>query len=156
LRHGRYYDTLRGCLSRKTGDHAIADDIAARAFERLWRWEDRGRAVTDPQGFVWRAALGLLVDHWRTESRREEFPAGLGPELDSLAIGSSHTYEDALFTESFDSALRALPEPERGAFILTELRGLTVREASAHTDTPPTTVFRASEAARTYIAKEIT
>jgi RNA polymerase sigma factor (sigma-70 family) len=88
-----------------------------------------------------------------------EIPYGLDLEpvyeQQQLALGRTLTLEAVEFQHDFDRALRALPAPERDAFILTQLRGLTVRDAADELDVSYRTVARRAEAARTLIREEI-
>jgi RNA polymerase sigma factor (sigma-70 family) len=75
--------------------------------------------------------------------------------FDSLGGASALTFEDAEFRYDFDLAVRGLPENERDAFIVTELRGLSEREAADVLDTSQPTVHRRAEAARNQLREEI-
>jgi len=59
-----------------------------------------------------------------------------------------------LADELYDSLLKLNGE-ERDAWILTELRGLTVREAADVLGTSFKTIHRRAEAARNYMQKEL-
>lgn len=63
--------------------------------------------------------------------------------------------EDQLFASDFDGALRDLDQPERDAFLLTELRGLPSREAAALLGISHTTVVSRRELATATVRKEI-
>ena len=56
---------------------------------------------------------------------------------------------------TLNDSLRVLGQEERDAFILTELRGLTEREAADVLDSSQPTVHRRAEAARNYIRREL-
>ncbi|MDE2101492.1 MAG: hypothetical protein KGL39_29875 [Patescibacteria group bacterium] len=56
---------------------------------------------------------------------------------------------------TLNDSLRVLGQDERDAFILTELRGLTEREAANVLDSSQPTVHRRAEAARNYIRREL-
>lgn len=101
------------------------------------------------------------MDEYRR--RLTEIPSGLDLAHltdalgdDALALGRPLTIEAVDFQHDFDRALRALPAPERDAFILTQLRGLTVRDAADELDVSYRTVARRAESARTLIREEIT
>lgn len=101
---------------------------------------------------------GLAIDEYRRRGR--ETPTGLldavePPDADLLPRVHDLTPETDEFRTGFDLALRALPEPERDAFILTDLRGLDQREAGDVLGTSQPTVHRRAEAARFYLAKEL-
>jgi DNA-directed RNA polymerase specialized sigma24 family protein len=93
-------------------------------------------------------------------NRRQEEPIGLIPDLaeleESLATGRGLPLSLASFPEDFDYAVRGLPESERDAFILTDLRGLTVREAADVLDVSKSTVDRWADAARDLLGEELT
>lgn len=132
------------------------------------------KAEGDPaslEALVHMEALNLRRDTLRRYAR--ELPVGQGPELhDRLhpkdapyrpsTAGELHltapralTIEGAEFHAGFDRAVRALPELERDAYILTELRGLTVREAAAVLGVGKSSVDRLRQAALTSIREEI-
>lgn len=98
---------------------------------------------------------GLLIDAYRRRNLSREFPVGLLHELDGLANGSYEIPEEPSFPDEFDEAVRGLGDPERDAFILTELRGLTVRETADVLDSSKSTVARRAEAATHSIREEI-
>ncbi len=56
---------------------------------------------------------------------------------------------------TLNDSLRQLDAEARDAFILTELRGLTEREAAGVLDMSQPTVHRRAEAARNYIREEL-
>jgi RNA polymerase sigma factor (sigma-70 family) len=56
---------------------------------------------------------------------------------------------------TLNDSLHRLDAQARDAFILTELRGLTEREAADVLDTSQPTVHRRAEAARNYIREEL-
>jgi RNA polymerase sigma factor (sigma-70 family) len=137
-------------------DNDTAQDAAALVFAKLASAVEQGN--TDPARL-----LPLIVNEvaWkgaRDAARRREEPAGLAAdiaELLELGIARPLTYAEHRFTADFDTAIRALEDETRDAFILTELRGLTTREAGDVLDTSHTTVRRRAEAARLTVRREI-
>jgi DNA-directed RNA polymerase specialized sigma24 family protein len=103
---------------------------------------------------------GLAIDEYRRRGR--EIPAGLARDLDDLLEYDQlprvmpFTADTDEFRTGFDLALRDVPDDERDAYILTDLRGLTTREASGVLDTSHVTVHRRAEAARTFIREGLT
>lgn len=99
----------------------------------------------------------LLVDEVRRRER--ELPLGLltemEPALESATVRPARPLPQHLasFPDDFDLAVRELPEPERDAFILTELRGLTSREAAEVLDVDQSTVVRRNGRARELITE---
>ena len=148
---------------RVLGDDVGAEEVMAQTFARLAeRVERDGADYREPDD--WRELLGLFahglaIDEYR---RRQRDPLPLGHAADmehlfehELPLGRPMTLERAEFHVDFDRALRGLPAPERDAFILTELRGLSVRDAADALGGHYRTVARRAEAARTLIRKEL-
>lgn len=108
-----------------------AEDYTQRVFERLLRYA----GVREPTALMRVVARGLLNDAYRQAAARprdlswEELIGETGDGLDHLP--QFQTYDEYAFAEDFDSAVRALDDEPRDAFILGELRGLTSREAGA-------------------------
>lgn len=127
-------------------DPYAAEDLTAQAFVQVVAALQKRDAVTKPAGYLMRTAQRLLVDEVRR--RKREQPSGLLTEMEPALEGANTRPARPLpqhlasFPDAFDNALRALPEPERDAFILTELRGLTTREAGEVLGVSRTTVSR--------------
>lgn len=131
---------------RILGDRAAAEDVAAEAVTRVVEGK--------PEHLLPLIVHGLAVDEYRR--RGKEIPAGfLRDDNLELSQGQPLSFEDAEFHADFDTVLRELEEPERDAFILTELRGLTVREAADVLDTSKDTVHRRAERARLTVREEL-
>jgi RNA polymerase sigma-70 factor (ECF subfamily) len=130
---------------RILGDRASAEDVASEAVTRIAEGAD-----AEHLGLI---VHGLAVDEYRR--RGKEFPVDAQVLLDTLDQVDAWTIEDVRFHADFDRAVRVLPEPERDAFILTDLRGLTQREAADVLDTSQMTTQRRAERARQTIREEI-
>lgn len=113
-----------------------AEDIAAEAFAEM---AETGGAGT---GLLYRRAQSRAVNL---------LVRGEAPSLDR---------DDALYTTELrvdlTRAIGTLPCREREAFALTELRGLTEREAALQLGISQPTVHRLVEAARTLLRQELT
>lgn len=136
-------------------DDAAAEDVAMETMIRAGQKIEDGVPLDEVADLVTVIAYGLAVD----EYRRGEIPAGLGDRPDQLGAlldaRSVSDFEAADFSLSHDLGLRGLDSAPRDAYILTELRGLTVREAAGVLDTPRNTVHRRAEAARTQIKEAL-
>jgi len=147
-------------LARKhTNDYHTAEDIVADAFIALWRKIERGEDIENAAGLLRTTVVSRARDHHR--NHRREVLAGGFEELAAVADYAATTpsptddYDDLQFRGAFDNAVRAMEEDTRDPFILTELRGLTVREAGTILDVDPATVSRRAEAARTHVRREL-
>ncbi len=141
---------MRSYLRKKLGD-AEAEDATALVFVRLAAAYDAGR---DPN-------VGLVVNEVVYDTAREmsqrpitvEPARWAGEHVLHLVVPDTQDRYD--FREAFDGALRALPGDEQEAFILTELRGLSSREAEGVLGTSYRTIHRRAENARLTVRKEL-
>jgi DNA-directed RNA polymerase specialized sigma24 family protein len=124
--------------------------VTARSFVRLAEAMAAGRAE-DPEALLPLITHGLIVDEQRATYRR---PSPVGLDVERGVTGLT-PLSLATFADKFNEALRALPDDARDAFILTELRGLTVREAADILGVHYATVSRHSEAAITSLREEL-
>lgn len=128
-------------------------DAVAAALERM---VVEGSA--DPDRFK-----AIVVSEARTlrtktlRTRRQEAPIGLLTDLAELEESLAHGGRGLrpFFAESFDTAVRDLPDDERDAWVLTELRGITDREAAEHLGVSHMTVNRRRKQAVIRIREEL-
>lgn len=141
---------LRRELTRTVGAVA-AEEIVAEAITRLARLDDLG---SEPERVFATTARNLAINHWHREQAR---PDGTSLEgLGEAGFGPSFLpHRHATLAGDLYDALYELPAVQREAFILTELRGLTVREAAAHLGVSKTTVADRAEAARIYLERTL-
>jgi RNA polymerase sigma-70 factor (ECF subfamily) len=115
----QYYDELRRFLSSKLRNREDADEIAQESFARMLALED-GYHVRHPRGFLYRTALNLTVDAFRTSLPRagqmdeitmaEDLPSETpGPE--SIVYGQQRLGQ-------LKKAIAELPPKCRQAFLL--------------------------------------
>lgn len=148
------YDNVRSQAQRMLRDPAAAEDVAMQAFVKLGERMERG-TVDRPAALLQTLLHGLTVDLIRSADAR--------PKLVPLEDADNHAgvrrpflgVDQASLPSDFNAAVRGLPEPERDAFILTELRGLTVREAAEVMDTSKSSVDRLAQSALTTIREEL-
>ena len=142
------YERLATYLSRHS-DPETGEDLASEAFARL-----AAREVASVD-LLWRVGLNALTDWQRNRSTRPDILTNHDGVLDfhheldrsprSIAFT---TLDHSLFRADFDRAFRALPRPLAEAFTLTELRGLTARDAAAVLSLSQPTVTRRAVLAR--------
>lgn len=125
---------------------ADAQDAVDEAFAEMMR-----RDCPATERNLWRLALDAAYEIG-LRHRREYETVEAQAVLSGVAIPGIET---AIFRADFDRAVRQLPEDERSAFALTELRGLTVREAAGVLGESRSTIQRRCEAARTYLREEL-
>ena len=149
-----YRGELEAYFRRNLPDPTEAEDFAQRVFEKLLTY---GPAVREPVGLLRVTAKNLLANAYReaaAKSRDLSWEQLIGPDgsgLDHLQQFQVHDFDDASFATDFDSAVRGLAEAPRDAFILSELRGLTSREAGARLGVSHTTAASRRESATAQI-----
>ncbi len=65
----KHADTLRGYLARKVRDPQLAADLVSGELPAPA--EGHRRALDNSQGYLYRTASNLLIDHIRQEARRK-------------------------------------------------------------------------------------
>lgn len=145
------YERLAAYLSRHS-DPETGEDLASEAFAKL-----AANPAADPAPALWRNALGLLSDWRRNRSTRPDTLTGIpvGSERRQGGEARNFSIEAAMFRADFDRAFRALPPPCAEAFALTELRGLTTREAEQITGVSRPTLSRRAALARSILKEEL-
>ncbi|MEX1366823.1 MAG: sigma-70 family RNA polymerase sigma factor [Nannocystaceae bacterium] len=122
-------EDVRRLVRRRVDDPAVRDDLVQ---EVLLRVHDRRDQLLDDErlaGWVRRIAANVISDHYRRGRRRD--PEALPEELAAPRPDSADDPTDrALLAAWLGVTVRALPEHHREVLELTELQGLTQREAA--------------------------
>jgi DNA-directed RNA polymerase specialized sigma24 family protein len=136
---------------RILGDFASAEDVAAEAVSRLV-----AGSSPDYLGLI---VNGLALDEY--DRRKRFIPYGDMTrdhgllDIDQLPHVQYLTPAAASFRRGFDTGVRALPSADRDAFLLTDVRGLTEREAAHILGTSQPTVHRLRDTARLFLKETI-
>jgi RNA polymerase sigma factor (sigma-70 family) len=146
----REYERVVRVAKRRVRDAGHAEDIAMTAFSKLGEAMER-RPVPDPARLLEIILFGLIADVARKAPTRAK--EVLTDELFEPGVQASFTGVD--FPAVFDNAVRGLEKPERDAFILTELRGLTLPEAAGVLNIARSTLALRDKAAREALRKEL-
>ena len=107
-------------VERRTGDHGIAEEIAAETF--LVAWSKRDRAdITLP--WLYRTAAHKIGDFYKRSRRKRAAEGALVRLAEEPPVGVSTLDRLALA-----AAMKALASREREVLMLTYWEGLTARE----------------------------
>lgn len=152
---GPLYEERRGELVRHVeriiGPWA-AEDVAHDAFLAISRAIMAGKTLADAEAMLWPTAARLALNHIRDEAWEEAMDlTTISDRIEVPALSA----ESGLFGSGLNDALDAMPNDYRSAWVLTELRGLSGREAGELLGIDQSTVSRRSEMARRYIVKEL-
>ena len=124
--------TLRPFVARRVRSSADIDDVVQEVFLRMQRGIGGLRDADRFGPWVYRVARSAIADHHRHVARH---PVGDGPaDAEPAAPASDEADEDAAARDlaAYVAPFVALlPSPYREALTLTELEGLTQKEAAA-------------------------
>jgi len=108
------------------GDWSLGDDLVQEALIRCYpRWERITSSGQEPQNYVRKALVRLVIDHSRRASRRE-VPV---PAVPDKAEPSSPDLADVI------AALGEMPAGQRAVVVLRYWEGLSVTETAHCTGT---------------------
>lgn len=124
-------EALRGFVLRLVGDEVLAEDLTQETFLRAGRTASPCRKTAAEQAWLYRIALNLVRDHFRSQARAPI----LVPDDSSLAQRPSEedVEQGVLQTEMSDCVLEylyTLPSPQQEILILHDMIGLTHSEIS--------------------------
>ena len=141
-------------LFRVVGSHEDAEDLAQEVFVRLFESLDRFREEGSFEGWLFRIALRIGLDHQRRRGRGLAFV-----ELDTASIGAfaferpeSECSRRELLRQ-LRAAIDRLPPKLRIALVLRVLEGLEYSEIAAATGLRPGTVRTQVMKARRLLAR---
>ncbi len=131
-----------------TGDVAEAEDLVQETLVRTWRHWQRVSRLENPGGWARHVLDNLAVDSWRRRASRNR-RAGL--ELRSTTAVAAPATEPLELV----AALRALPEQQRQAVVLSAVVGLTTDEIAEEMSTTAATVRSWLSRARAAVSSEL-
>ncbi len=135
-----------------------AEDVVQIVFTNAYRSVLAGRVPRSREAWLFQATRNACMNRLRTRRRKG---AGTLDGNDRPEVAAAHTTEDALLdrlhVQAFWRAVDALPEPQRQAIILREIRGASYREIAQRMDTTESAVesliFRARSGIRRTIPR---
>jgi RNA polymerase sigma-70 factor, ECF subfamily len=120
-----FSDRLRLFIRRRVADDAVADDILQDVFMRIYTQLGSLRDMSRLESWVYQIARNAIIDHYRSRGDDNEIPE---------SIAAPEAWEEATAATSLAPSVTAfldcLPDKYREALLLTELKGLTQKEAS--------------------------
>ncbi len=120
---------LRPYIARRLASPADVDDVLQNVFLRIQRGLENLRDDERFGAWVYRVAKSAIVDHQRARARRRE----LGVQLDAPASADEDEVDqlERDLVECVALFVGRLPSPYRQAVTLTELEGLSQKDAAA-------------------------
>jgi RNA polymerase sigma-70 factor, ECF subfamily len=121
--YDEYSTRIYSYIYHRTGDAAAAEDLTGDVFVRMLEALQTERAwTTSLQGWLYRIAHNLVVDHFRRQSKRD------GPELDERWMSSDDpttSFEGLFSSHQLRTAMRFLTEEQRQVIVLKFAEGLS-------------------------------
>ena len=134
LVEGSYDQVWRLCA--RLVDDQCADDLAQDTFIRAVGALPNFRGDASARTWILAIARNTCIDELRTRRRRQRRDASLGARL----LVDGQAVEDIGQEVGVSDALSALAPERREAFVLTQLLGLSYREAAEVCSCPPGTI----------------
>ena len=149
--HDKHAHSLLSYVVGLTNDRANAQDIVQETLLRAWRspasLERTGGAE---RGWLFTVARHIVIDQWRSASRRPEVLTDLVPEQ-----AVQDTAQQTVDRQLVRAALRTLSIEHRQALFETYFRGASVAEAAETLGVPPGTVKSRTHYALRALRQEI-
>jgi len=123
---------LRPYLARRVASRADIDDLLQEVFVRMHQGLGQLRDEQRFGGWAYKIAHSVLVDRSRALARRPQVSLDDGPETASDDVGGEAAEAElrAALSDCVAAFVTQLPSPYREAITLTELQGLTQKEAA--------------------------
>ncbi|MBY0331961.1 MAG: sigma-70 family RNA polymerase sigma factor [Acetobacteraceae bacterium] len=143
-------------VARRVGCPATAADLVQDLFLRLWRRPPQVPELAG--GYLLRSARNIATDHQRAAISRREVALDHAEDAPDARPGQDAGLDAAQQAALIRTALAALPERVRHAFLLNRLRGLSYAEIAKAQGVSVSTVekdmMRALAACRAAIGQE--
>jgi RNA polymerase sigma-70 factor (ECF subfamily) len=135
----RHWGPIVAYLVRLLGSRDAAEDVAQRAFCRLWERRDSWQDDGSIRGLLYRMARNFAISDRRrsdAEARSAAVHAGRQGGI-ATPLG---LLEDQQLREELDVAIQRLPPRRREVFVLRYIHDLSYREIAEIMETSPQTV----------------
>ena len=121
----QFYSPVKNFVYYKTGDIAVADDIAQEAFIKVWEKKDEIRKETI-KSLLYTIAGNLCKN--RFEHQQVVFEFANKFRQNEHSVSPEFELEFKEFNEKLQNAIGALKEKERVVFLMNRIDGLTYKE----------------------------
>jgi len=152
----KHADTLRGYLARKVRDPQLAADLVQESFLRLEE-KPPGERIDNSQGYLYRTASNLLIDHIRQEARRrtDSVPNEALAEIEDEVAGLEAQAMAQQQRQALKQALAELPERTQQIFRLNRIEGMTYAQVARHLDISDSSVQKHLAKALAYVMQRL-
>ena len=138
--YAEHHVSLRDFCCRLLGDSHAAEDLVHDVFVELSRDLGRYRGDCSLTTFLRAIALHRCQRHLRAATRRRRAMARLAEETERQGRFLPEEVRQRELARRLSAALDTLPLPQRAAFVLCEVEGLSSEEAAQVQEVPAATV----------------
>lgn len=136
----RYHGSLLGFLIRQLKEVPKAEDMTQETFIRLMKQVKRQEIPRQVKPWVYRVALNLCRDHWRSAGYRSEFVKDDLPEPADRHESVVEIYEKQEERQQMIADLEELPDVRKQVIILRFYQEFKLKEIADTLDLPLNTV----------------
>ncbi len=122
-----FVDDVRRYVRRHVEDPSSQEDLVQEVFVRVHDRRDQLRDEERLAGWIRRIAANVVIDHYRRHRSFDALPAQLA---DPAALGGASGPDRAILGSWLVQNIGELEPIHREVLVLTELQGLTQREAA--------------------------
>jgi RNA polymerase sigma-70 factor (ECF subfamily) len=158
----RHEKGLYGFAFRMLGDSMLAEEVVQESFLRVIQSASRYRAKASFRNYLYRIARNLCVDLLRKRPREPRTPdldagsPGTPEGIPNGNPGPENNVGAAQLRSAFRRALATLPDEQREAFLLKEVRGMKLQDVAAVTGANLNTVKSRLRYALTRLREHLT
>ncbi len=155
---------LRSFVRGKVSNRDDADDIVQDTIYQFLRTMSViGNPISHVSSWLYTVAHNLIINHGK-KKREEPMPAFVDDDaiidFKELMIADDNDDPDirmlrSMVWQEFDNALGELPEEQRLAFVMTEIEGLSTRDAAKKTGVGTNTLLSRKHYAAIHIRKRL-
>lgn len=124
---------------RKVKSDVAAEEIIQETFLKLWTSREQIATMHSPDGYLYRIAVNLTLDHLRRQARNQDF---LNSLKNTAWQSPVHIEQHLYYRETkaaLEKALEQLPAQRKTIYLLRQ-QGLTYEEIAAQLQISPNTV----------------
>jgi RNA polymerase sigma-70 factor (ECF subfamily) len=135
----RHEKGVYGFALRMLGDSMLAEEVAQESFLRVIQSAPRYEAKASFRNYLYRIARNQCIDLLRRKPREPRTPdldagsPGTPEGIPNGNPGPEHDAGAAQLRSAIRSALATLPEDQREAFLLKEVKGMKLQDVAAIT-----------------------
>lgn len=137
----RYHGPLLSYITQQLGDRAKAEDLVQETFIRLIRHLERHGSLDQLRPWLYKVALNLCRDYWRSSSYRSEYAsANELPDDPDPSPGAEELMERQETVEQIAESLTWLPDVQQDVVRMRFFHDLKLQEIAETMDLPLSSV----------------